>query len=485
MPSKRGRGGGGQQRRYHSVDNQQRATTTQRKQGPQSSQSIQSPQRTTQDGKAGPYALKSSQPTFSIAPLILEGVNLNKLQLNDILKQHLAEVNIHDIQLGRNGIFTLYARDVKSFNNILNDFSSILSSNGQPSATVYVPRSIQRIKDTEKIAFVKRVDLELPNDRITEALKNVGLEVTEVIRLTSKDGKTPTRTVKISFSDATNRNIFVQTGLQVDCMHFTAEPATQNSKPVQCYICLKYNHVAKYCKTKQQVCSRCGENHSNDKCTVTDDAVKCYNCKGNHIATSKECSHYREQEKKMQNMVNQYATTSKQVTQAPSIYNTHDFPPLSQFNQTQKQLLTDNLFDDIINALTSKMETIIEKTTNRLFKALHQKIKKIEKSFGLLDRNNEEKYILTDSDSDSNEQSQAVKIIKPKPKKQQSEADKSSTTENVTSNKPTMPSTPTTSKDAQNKKEGSNTNKRALSSNNSPDASINDNKTLKTSSNDA
>jgi hypothetical protein len=139
--------------------------------------------------------------------------------------------------------------------------ASTLNNNGQPGAKVYVPRSIQRIKDTEKLAFVKRVDLEIPESRITEALKAVGLDVINVTRLTGKDGKTATQTVKISFSDVQNRNTFVHTGLQVDCMHFTAEPASQNTKPVQCYICLKYNHVAKYCKTKQQVCARCGDNH--------------------------------------------------------------------------------------------------------------------------------------------------------------------------------------------------------------------------------
>ncbi|CAF1960454.1 unnamed protein product, partial [Rotaria magnacalcarata] len=56
----------------------------------------------------------------------------------------------------------------------------------------FVPRSIQRIKDTEMVAFVKRVDLEIPDNRITEALTKVGLDVINVIRLTRKDGNAPT-----------------------------------------------------------------------------------------------------------------------------------------------------------------------------------------------------------------------------------------------------------------------------------------------------
>ena len=291
-----------------------------------------------------------------------------------------------DIQLNRTGTFTLDALDVKSFNRMLNDLPAILTTNNYPQAKIFVPRSIQRVQDTEKVAFVKRVDLELPEDRIIDALKKVGLDVINVTRLTSKDGKTPTRTIKITFSDVQNRNTFVHTGLQVDSMQFIAEAASQNTKPVQCFICLKYGHIAKYCKTKQQVCARCGDNHRIEQCTVASDAVKCCNCKGNHIATSNDCSLYREQETKMLNMVNRYSTTSKQATLAPAIYNTTDFPTLPNVFQQQKEILQSSLFDDILNALSSKMETIIEETTNRIFQALQRKMKNLENQLALKTR---------------------------------------------------------------------------------------------------
>ena len=117
-----------------------------------------------------------------------------------------------DIQLNRTGTFTLYALDVKSFNRMLNDLPAILTTNNYPQAKIFVPRSIQRVQDTEKVAFVKRVDLELPEDRIIDALKKVGLDVINVTRLTSTYGKTPTRNIRITFSDVQNCNTFVQTG---------------------------------------------------------------------------------------------------------------------------------------------------------------------------------------------------------------------------------------------------------------------------------
>ncbi|CAF3982228.1 unnamed protein product, partial [Rotaria sordida] len=242
---------------------------------------------------------------------------------------------------------------------------SILATNGQTTAKVYVPRSIQRIKDTEKVAFVKSVDLEIPESRITEALKDVGLDVVDVIRLTNKVKNIPAKTIKIAFNDPQNRNTFIRTRLQIDSMHFEAEAAMQNTKPVQCYICLKYNHVAKHCKTKQQIYIRCGENNRIDQCTAASDAMKCCNCKDSHLATSNECATYKEQEKRMHNLVNQYSSTNKPTTTAPAIHDINEFPLLPIISQRHQEYLHNELFDEIINVLSSKMKKIIEETTSR------------------------------------------------------------------------------------------------------------------------
>ena len=273
----------------------------------------------------------------------------------------------------------LYAADVKSCNGLLNDFLTILSAQGHTSAKIYVPRPIQQIKNTEKVAFVKRVDVALPEEPISEAPKRAGLEVTNITRLCSRKGNTPTRTVKITFSDAMNRNTFVYTGLQVDSMHFTAESATQNTKPVQCYICLKHNHVAKYCKTKQQVCSRCGDNHRVDQCTAANEAVKCYNFKGNHSATSHDCTHYKEHKKKIQNSIKQYSTNSKPVLPTPALCSASEFPPLPNSMLLQQNHIQKDIVEEILNVLSKKMEKIIEETTNKLFQTLQKKIEEDRK----------------------------------------------------------------------------------------------------------
>ncbi|CAM4989004.1 unnamed protein product, partial [Rotaria socialis] len=319
--------------------------------------------------KQTPLANNTSQTKSPIAPLILEGGKLAKMKVSDLIKKHLKDIRVNDIQLSRTGMFTLYASDVSSFNRLLNEFTVILATN-----------------DTDKVAFVKRVDLEIPEDRITVALKDVGLDVTDVSLLKNKERNTPTQTVKVTFNDAKNRNTFVQTGLQVDLMHFVAEAAKHNSKPEQCFMCLRYNHVAKYCKTKQQACARCDDNHQVDKCSGAADTRKCCNCKGSHLATSNEFPIYKEQEKRMLRAVQQYSTSSSQLTATQyNINSLVDFPMLSSNSQQGFNTSSNNLIDTLVNILSMKMEKIIEATTNRLIKSLHQRISKIEKTLATVD----------------------------------------------------------------------------------------------------
>ena len=65
-------------------------------------------------------------------------------------------------------------------------------------------------------------------------------------------------------------------------------------KPMQCKICLRFEHTYKRCPSKDELnsqrCFRCGkEEHDEDTCTI----VECYNCGGSHHAFSRECSYYK------------------------------------------------------------------------------------------------------------------------------------------------------------------------------------------------
>ncbi|CAF1104508.1 unnamed protein product [Didymodactylos carnosus] len=125
---------------------------------------------------------------FSIAPLVLEGLSSTRIELNKLIVTQLPEEKLSDIQLNRNnGSFTLYAADVKSFNLLLNGASKLRT--GSEQATIRIPRSIQRILNMDKDAFVKNVDLDIEDDDIRTELSKNGFNVEKLSRL-QKRGNT-------------------------------------------------------------------------------------------------------------------------------------------------------------------------------------------------------------------------------------------------------------------------------------------------------
>jgi len=112
MPPKEGGGGSRLKRQNRSHDPLTRTTTTQ-------------PSIASQTGR-NRLAPKPAQSGFTIAPLILEGVKFNKMELNDIIKQKFGNVKINDIQSSRTGAFTIQSSDVQSFNQLLNELSTVM-----------------------------------------------------------------------------------------------------------------------------------------------------------------------------------------------------------------------------------------------------------------------------------------------------------------------------------------------------------------------
>ena len=88
------------------------------------------------------------------------------------------------------------------------------------------------------------------------------------------------------------------------------------------------------------------------------------------MATANDCPKFLEQEKRMLNLINQYSSTSKPTMISPLLHDMNEFPSLSNIDQRQQNHLHNDIFDELINLLTTKMEKIIEETTKRLFKSL-------------------------------------------------------------------------------------------------------------------
>lgn len=97
--------------------------------------------------------------------------------------------------------------------------------------------------------------------------------ITEVKRL----GKT-SPVVRVSFATKVAPQ-HVNVGL------VRTEVIPYRARPLQCYRCHKFGHIAAACAEETQLCSRCGQCH-NDKCEAN---PCCVNCQGNHASNAPEC----------------------------------------------------------------------------------------------------------------------------------------------------------------------------------------------------
>ena len=177
--------------------------------------------------------------------------------------------------------------DVKSFNRLLSDVTTIIKTNTDKQAVIYIPKSIQRILENNKEAFVKQTDLEITEDEIKQVLEEQDYKSEKITRLVNKVSR-PLKAIKITFTNGYNRDLFVKLGLQIDSLQ-NQQSTTIN--PHNVLNVSNFGHIAKYCKGEKQICSQCAvEDYTYVNCTHRNERPLCRNCKGEHNATFTECS---------------------------------------------------------------------------------------------------------------------------------------------------------------------------------------------------
>lgn len=89
----------------------------------------------------------------------------------------------------------------------------------------------------------------------------------------------PTQTVAVTFAS-------VQLPEYVTLDHWRHEVGIYIPPVKQCLRCMKFGHIAKYCKNNE-VCSICAEPHNFKNCNKA--KTQCANCGGDHVAISAAC----------------------------------------------------------------------------------------------------------------------------------------------------------------------------------------------------
>lgn len=108
----------------------------------------------------------------------------------------------------------------------------------------------------------------------------------------------------------------------------------------QCYACYRYGHTKAQCKSKTEICRRCGKTH--DK-SDTECSMRCVNCGGeDHEPTSRQCSERIRQQVIKQLMAYENLTYFDANEKIPKkneneyLYDQRNFPALPNRSQENR-----------------------------------------------------------------------------------------------------------------------------------------------------
>ncbi|XP_046564880.1 uncharacterized protein LOC124273651 [Haliotis rubra] len=119
---------------------------------------------------------------------------------------------------------------------------------------------------------------DMSEEEIVTELKPQG--VSSVKRFTRKDGDNIVNTNTYLFTFALTK---IPTSIKAG--YFNIGVYVYIPNPLRCFKCQRFGHGAKSCRNAQ-VCSRCSKQHESTECT---DDIKCANCSGTHMSSSKSC----------------------------------------------------------------------------------------------------------------------------------------------------------------------------------------------------
>ena len=187
-------------------------------------------------------------------------------------------------------------------------------------------KSVQIVTSVVQPAGDKRVNYRVPPDlKEEDLLENLEHQkVTYIKRFKNKDSGWST-TVFLQFSFPR-----LPTEVRVEYLLFKVKSCIP--KPLRCFNCNRFGHVASNCHGKKR-CSNCGGEHEWKQCSAL---VKCPNCAGEHSASDKICPRFTKESvvlkiKHTHNLTyaeacKQYSKT--QVSASIPRFTNSDFPPL-------------------------------------------------------------------------------------------------------------------------------------------------------------
>ena len=171
----------------------------------------------------------------------------------------------------------------------------IKSPTGFQNSKVKVIKGINDVPEKTHKVVAPGVHQTISEDDIKTELAKNNVKINKVQRL--RFNGQPTRKVVIQFENEQDMKIALYSGIYFGRIRIRCESYRTAPQVTQCYKCQGFNHIAKDCKNAQK-CLRCAGAHKSTECPDKNKdslKLKCSNCDGEHVASSKECPKFRDQ----------------------------------------------------------------------------------------------------------------------------------------------------------------------------------------------
>ena len=267
----------------------------------------------------------------------------------------------------------------------------IKSQTGFQNSKVKVIKGINDVPEkAHKVVAIGVHQTILSEDDIKTELAKNNVKINKVQRL--KYNGQPTRKVVIQFENEQDMKIALYSGIYFGRIRIRCESYRTAPQVTQCYKCQGFNHIAKDCKNAQK-CLRCAGAHKSIECPDKNKdslKLKCSNCNGEHVASSKECPKFKEQikvqadkakarQEKLQNNLVVRGITFSNMVQNKTEKVQSVLAEKIQNNKKETELELGNIVQKLETKLEESFKTLSEKVVSFMVNSMVEIYEKLDR----------------------------------------------------------------------------------------------------------
>ena len=266
----------------------------------------------------------------------------------------------------------------------------IKSQKGFENSKVKVIKGINDVPEKAHKVVAIGVHQTISEDDIKTELAKNNVKINKVQRL--KYNGQPTRKVVIQFENEQDMKIALYSGIYFGRIRIRCESYRTTPQVTQCYKCQGFNHIAKDCKNAQK-CLRCAGAHKSIECPDKNKdslKLKCSNCNGEHVASSKECPKFKEQikvqadkakarQEKLQNNLVVRGITFSNMVQNKTEKVQSVLAEKIQNNKKETELELGNIVQKLENKLEESFKALSEKVVSFMVNSMVEIYEKLDR----------------------------------------------------------------------------------------------------------